>query len=226
MATYTIRALYKKSAECRDVWIKDRQVVILTEVFGWGMFTRDSDKHPIVDLENLHGYEVYSEGWELVSLADSWYIGWGWPEDMPESERQRMQAAWEDNSYQSLESQGWELNDSEVWLSGPLVLTNQDTGEEWSGSGLIDGEVDVREFDDHVDYVENMPDSESEVTDWFPGDIDPVYVGQYQLLDNTWGNTWPFPVYGNWDGEEWSQNGRVLSSVTGWRGLAQDPATA
>lgn len=213
MATYTISTLHKKSAECRDFWFKDGQVAIKTEGFRWATYTIDSDSRPEVDLANPDGFEPMAYDWELVSMDDGWFGEWEWPDDMPEAERERLQALWEDEWYEGLEGAGWSQDDSEVWLYGPLVLKNEDTGEEWAGD------------DNYVpaDPTETVQESQPEVTDWFPMDVDPAYVGQYELQYNGSSDTWPFPSYGDWDGKKWSQNGRALNGVTGWRGLAKDP---
>ena len=41
--------------------------------------------------------------------------------------------AWEENYFEGVEELGWSLDDTEYMFTGPLVLTNEDTGEEFSG---------------------------------------------------------------------------------------------
>jgi len=238
MATYTISTLNKKSSECRDFWFKDGMVAIRTEGFRWATYTIESDTVPEVDLENPDGFEPLAYEWELVSMDDGCYGGWEWPDDMPESERERLEALYDEEWYEGLEGEGWVQDDSEVWLYGPLVMKNQWTGEEWSGEDhqmpITDSETMSKAVDEFVNgygkFVEDMSDDEwerfgkeSDLTDWFPADIDPVRVGRYELQFNNVGAAWPFPTYGDWDGKKWTQAGKAVKNMTGWRGLAKDP---
>ena len=58
-----------------------------------------------------------------------------YPDDMPEEEREKWNDAWEENSEEGVEQLGWELDEQEYWIYGPIELTNLDTGEQWNGLG-------------------------------------------------------------------------------------------
>jgi hypothetical protein len=45
-------------------------------------------------------------------------------------------AAWEENYSDGVEELGWSCDDTEYWYYGPLELTNEDTGETFSGEGI------------------------------------------------------------------------------------------
>lgn len=211
MATYTLSTLYKKSSEVRDFWFKDGQVAIKTEGFRWGDFTKECDEHPDIDLSNPDGFEPTGEEWELVSLNDGCWGDWTWPDDMPQEERERLEALYDEEWYEGLEGEGWVQDDSETWLYGPLLLKNEDTGEEWRGT---DPEEAI--------LIEETPNPK--LTDWFPGDVSPVRVGQYEVQQDIPGTSWPFPLYGIWTGTGWTkQDNTPLEYVSQWRGLAHDP---
>jgi len=217
MATYSISTLYKKSSEERSFWFKDKMTAIKTEGYRWGTFTKECDEHPDIDLDNEDGYEVYGDEWELVDLSDGCWGDWEWPEDMPEEERERLQTLWEEEWYEGLEGEGWTQDETEVWLYGPLLLKNEDSGEEWRGADMsfgVSGSVAST-------VVEDEP--APELTEWFPADVNPVREGQYEVRTGNQTATWPFPSYADWDGKTWIQNEKVVTDLLNWRGLANDP---
>jgi len=68
--------------------------------------------------------------WEM---NDGWWAEWEFPEDMDEEEQERIRALWDEDSYEGMEEDGWVLDETEYCLYGPLLLTNDDTEEEWHG---------------------------------------------------------------------------------------------
>lgn len=217
MATYTLTTLYKKSSEERAFWFKDGQVAVKIEGYRWGTFEKECDERPDVDLENSDGFEVYGDEWELVDLMDGCWGEWEWPDSMPEEERQRLEALWEEEYYEGLENEGWTNDETEVWLFGPLLLTNMDTGEEWRGDDQsfgVSGSV-------ASDVEETSP--EPELTEWFPADVNPVREGEYEIKTGVQDPVWPFPQYASWDGKTWTQSGKAVKDLASWRGLAKDP---
>lgn len=135
MATWKISNHHKKNAVERQFWTKDGVVVTKDEGFRWGSWTCESDERPDVDLGNPDGFEVLfgDHDWELDSMDDGCWVEWNFPEDMPEEERERVQALWDENWYEGMEDDGWVLDDTEQWIYGPLCLENVDTGESWNG---------------------------------------------------------------------------------------------
>ncbi len=211
MAVYKLSTLYKKSAEERTFWRKDGLTVVRIEGFRWGTFYGEFDQSPDVDLNNPDGIEMYSEdGWELDSLDDGSYADWEWPDGMPDNERERLDQIWSEDSYEGLEAEGWVNSENECWFFGPLELSNTDTAEVWRGN-----EQEVSS----VYRIIDIP----ETTDWFPVDINPVYVGQYEVSNGVGEVSWPFPEYADWDGSLWKQNGSTVDTVVKWRGLSKNP---
>lgn len=135
MAIWKIQNLHKKNAVERQFWVKDGVVVSKDEGFRWGTWTCESDVKPDIDLNNPDGYEVgVSEyDWELDNMDDGCWVEWNFPTEMDEEEQERIQALWDENWYEGMEEDGWYNEDTECWLYGPLVLTNEDTGEEFQG---------------------------------------------------------------------------------------------
>ncbi len=133
MATWRISNYHKKNAVERQFWVKDGVVVTKDEGFRWGNWTCESDTKPDIDLENPEGYEVLVSDydWEMEDMIDGCWVDWEWPDDMPEEERERIQALWDEDWYDGMESDGWMNDDTEHWIYGPIMLTNLDTGEEF-----------------------------------------------------------------------------------------------
>ena len=135
MAIWTIRNLYKKEAVERQFWIKDGLVITKDEGFRWGTWQCESDTQPDIDLDNPDGFQPSDSDldWEMVDMDDGSWVTWNFPEDMEEEEQERIQNLWDEDFFEGMENDGWELDETEYWIFGPLKLTNTDTKEEWHG---------------------------------------------------------------------------------------------
>lgn len=124
MATWTLSTAQKKSAIERQIWYKNGVIMHREEGYRWGTFYCESDTKPEIDLSNPGGFELsYDEyDWELDHLSDGCWADWEFPEDMSEEEQERIQALWDEDSYQALEDDGWTLQDTEYEFYGPLIL--------------------------------------------------------------------------------------------------------
>lgn len=134
MAIWKITNATKKNAVERQFWIKDGVTVIKEEGFRWGIWSCESDEQPDIDLENSDGYELMSTDyeWEMEEMIDGSWVDWTFPEDMDEEEQERIQELWNEDSFEGLEGDGWINDETEHWIYGPIKLTNEDTGEEFS----------------------------------------------------------------------------------------------
>lgn len=134
MATWKITNATKKNAVERQFWIKDGVTVIKEEGFRWGIWSCESDEQPDIDLDNSDGYELMSTDyeWEMEEMIDGSWVDWTFPEDMDEEEQERIQELWDEDSFDGLEGDGWINDETEHWIYGPIKLTNEDTGEEFS----------------------------------------------------------------------------------------------
>jgi hypothetical protein len=128
MTTWTIKTQHKKSAIEKQHWYKDGVVIIRTEGYRWGTFYCESDEQPKIDLVNEDGYRIGSDDyeWELDSLDDGCYADWEFPEDMSEEEQEKITEAWEEEFYDGLEELGWNCDDTDYILEGPLELLDED----------------------------------------------------------------------------------------------------
>lgn len=237
MATWNLSPQYKKSAVEKMFFYRDGKCIIIEQGFRWANFTVKSDERPLTDeeLKNEDGYELgcidNDECWEMQDMTDGcWLDITARDDNVTDEELAEFEAAWEEDSYEGVESLGWSNDDTEYYYTGPLELSNEDTGEVFQGEP--DNEVlatpetlplPVEEKvmivqapeEDNVETVEGHAD----LTDWFHSDhYYPTNPGRYQVTSYNSVN-WPFPTFAEWDGKKWSDD-KVIS----WRGLNNDPS--
>ena len=216
MAVWRLSTHYKKSAVEKQLWYKDGVTISKEEGYRWGTFYCESDEMPDVDLANPDGYELYGYDWELDSLDDGCWSDWSFPEDMSSAEREQIEAAWDEDFSDGLEALGWSNDDTEYWFHGPLIMTNETTGEEFSGMSEQSQEKTDQQLAAELDeLIAETP----VVTEWYDGDTLPVRTGSYEVITMTW----PFMLFADWNGREWRREGFAIKP-TAWRGLARDPA--
>jgi hypothetical protein len=58
-----------------------------------------------------------------------------------EEDLEAFNEAWDENYYEGVEELGWTNDDTEFWFHGPLLLVNEDTGEEFNGDKIEKPEV-------------------------------------------------------------------------------------
>lgn len=140
MATWKLSPLYKKSAVEKQFWYKDGKVIIREEGYRWGTFYVTSDTRPLTnaELRNEDGYELgcidNDECWELDNLDDGcWAESTAGNDQTTEEDIEEFEEAWEEDYFEGAEAAGWTNDDTEYWYYGPLELTNEDTGEVFSG---------------------------------------------------------------------------------------------
>lgn len=136
MTIWRIRNYHKKNAVERQFWTKDGVTIVRDEGFRWGEWTCESDQRPDIDLDNADGYDVTGSDldWDIDFMDDGCWDDWTWPDDMSNEERQRIQDLWNENWIDGLEDDGWENQDTEQWIYGPIELINEDTSESWHGA--------------------------------------------------------------------------------------------
>lgn len=135
MATWTISNVDKKNAVELQFWQKDGVVIEKAEGFRWGTWYCECDEKPDIDLSNPDGYNLsYTDyDWEMDMMSDGCWLEWTFPDTMSEDEREQIESAWNEDTYEGLESLGWINDDTEYWIHGPLHLVNEDTKEEFTG---------------------------------------------------------------------------------------------
>ena len=135
MATWILTTLEKKNVTETEFWFKDGKTIKRSTGFRWGKVYCESDEQPDIDLKNPDGLDVFCTDYdfELDSLDDGCWVDVEYPEDMSEEEQERMDEIWDEEGYDAWEGEGWSNNDSETYFYGPLELTNEDTGDTFSG---------------------------------------------------------------------------------------------
>jgi hypothetical protein len=226
MAVWRLSTHYKKSAVEKQLWYKDGVTISKEEGYRWGTFYCESDEMPDVDLANPDGYELYGYDWELDSLDDGCWVDWNWPADMTEEQQDEIMDAWNEDFSDGLENLGWSNDDTEYWFHGPLIMTNETTGEVFSGMAQESQEKTeqqlVAELDELIateTYISEDAVETPVVTAWYDGDTAPARTGSYEVITMTW----PFMLFADWNGRVWRREGFAIEP-TAWRGLAEDPA--
>ena len=145
MATWTVRAKYKKSTLEREFFVKDNQVIAVETGWRSGSFnvTTETDSIPEYDVVNVNGIDVYGDypdGVEEVVLNETFDGCWcdiEYVTEMPEEEKTRLEALMEEDSHFTvLENEGWAHSDTEMDLVGPLII------EDSEGNVVADGNPD------------------------------------------------------------------------------------
>lgn len=148
MATWTIKTYHKKSCEQQEYYVQrdgDGRIKVI-DGFRWCEYSieTNNDDFPDInftevpggdgkcdslDLNCLGGDNV--ESCDLVEMFDGGC--WGDIEitGVSEEEEERLREFISEEGAYALEDDGtWYLEDTEVWVWGPLVITNDETGEE------------------------------------------------------------------------------------------------
>jgi hypothetical protein len=140
MATWNLSPQYKKSAIEKMFFYKDGKSIVIEQGFRWANFTVESDEQPLTEEElvNADGYELgcidNDECWEMQEMIDGcWLDITAHNGDVTDEELAEFEAAWEEDSYEGVENLGWSNDDTEYYYTGPLELTNEDTGEVFQG---------------------------------------------------------------------------------------------
>jgi hypothetical protein len=135
MTTWEITNATKKNAVEIQYWVKDGVIVKKIEGYRWGIWFCESDEQPDIDLNNSDGYNLgfTDYDWEMSEMIDGSWMEWEFPDDMSQEERDTIEAAWDENWYEAMEELGWNNDETEQWIYGPIKLTNKNTGEEFEG---------------------------------------------------------------------------------------------
>jgi hypothetical protein len=142
---WTVRTYYKKSCEQHEYFTHDDYAgsIVVKDGFRsceYNVETNDGEFPKFeftscpggsadldsIDLNSCHGTNI--ETTELVEMFDGGC--WGeteFPEDMSEEERERLQEVIDENGSYTLEDEeGWSLSETEVWVWGPLEVTDDE----------------------------------------------------------------------------------------------------
>ena len=125
-----------------------------------------------------------------------------------------------------------EYDGEEIDGSGGYSTTGKWSENKWilKGDEEVYDPVSIEDREEGVDYTQYPTEeeideldkiAESDKTDWFPKDINPVHKGEYEVVYDA---KWPLSGIGfaEWTGRTWKQDGKKLAIVK-WRGLAEKP---
>jgi hypothetical protein len=123
MSTWKVSTLDKKSCVQIEYW-KKGELTAQREV-GWRWCWASYNEKP-----NLSDYNPNKDQIELYSLGDvvdleqtdGCWESWSWPDDLDQEECERLEAIYEEDWDEGLENEGWELDETEIWVSGELEL--------------------------------------------------------------------------------------------------------
>ena len=181
--------------------------------------------------------------WDYAWSVDNW--GSKWDASIHDWERQDDNTIWVsfDSAwsppialYEFMEEEGYTV-EAMYWESGMAYCGAwRDGYDDYYNYDITDRDSldklpeDILDFtgliDRHEDWIAEEQAEEYQeylmtVTDWYPVDVNPAHVGEYEVTEEGSPN-WPFYKKVLWDGKKWTLNGKKYKVGT-WRGLRADP---
>ena len=216
MTQWKVSTQEKKSVEEREIWTHPENGTIERRTgFRWGSYIVTTDdklppKFELVEVPDGDGaadsIDMNSCGYdtELIGLEDGCYLNIAWPTSLNSSERDHLESAWEEDSYDGWENLGWMLDDTQVWFWGELDIELADEDDAKSTESLSPPKSAAAEG----------------LTDWFPANIKPIRDGYYDIELVT-PRAWPFMPLdrAKWNGRVWIDDAGEKLKIKCWRGL-------
>lgn len=144
MAVWKVGPYYKKSCEEHEHFTKDGMKIVRKTGWRFGSWevTTSDDNPPEFDFYEVPGgngakdsinmNDCYGNNVEEVEFIETFDGCWedvDWPEDMDDEERERLEELIEEEGFYALEDEeGWMLDDTEMWIWGPISIEN-DAGD-------------------------------------------------------------------------------------------------
>ena len=180
MSTWKLSTAEKKS--CTQIeYFKKGELVAQREI-GWRWCWARYNEKP--DLSNYNPekdqIELYSLG-DVVDMEqdDGCWESWSWPDELDGDEEERLEEIYSEEDEEGLENEGWVLDDTEYWVSGPLDIEQEISWyvngeqplvvvEQWTKDDLI---VEQRMthakthvvFDNEPDFTGYDPEDQMEI---------------------------------------------------------------
>lgn len=143
MATYKVSPYYKKSCEEHEQYWKDGVTIVRKTGFRGATFIvhTNDDNPPEFEFDFVPGgdgkkdsinmYNCCVNNIENVELDHMWDGCWediDFPDDFDEDEKERlMELIEEEGVYTALEeNEGWNLDESEAWIWGPILIEDEE----------------------------------------------------------------------------------------------------
>ena len=126
MSTWKLSTREKKSCTQIEFFKKDN--MIAQREIGWRWCWAIYNEKP-----DLSEYDSNKDQIELYTLGDiqdmeqddGCWEDWTWPEELGEVEAERLSDIYEEEGDEGLENEGWILEDTEYWVSGPLDVEQE-----------------------------------------------------------------------------------------------------
>ena len=147
MTTWTVKTYHKKSCEQHEFFVQrnGKGRIISTEGFRWCEYTVETSdgEFPKFEFEEVPGGDGRCdslnmsclmgdniESSELIMLDDGGCWGDIEIEGLDAEEEDQLREYIDEEGLYSLEDEGdWYLDETDVWIWGPIEVTNDETGE-------------------------------------------------------------------------------------------------
>lgn len=174
--------------------------------------------------------------WEYNWSVENWGTKWDatiidWEHRDDNEVWVSFESAWSPPTalYEYLVEEGWEVealyHEPGMGYAGMHTTEDGDEYFEYDLSepdSIEDLPEDLIEFgnlrsaaEDFIIYKLEEEWGDAERTEWYPADVNPAYVGYYEIT-----TSWDFPQFCKWDGSRWVNN---YNEIVKWRGLAAKP---
>ena len=128
MARYKLSNIEKKSVVETETWSNEDGLTFTIENgWRWGEFFYEFDEEPDIDLDNEDGLDPWSIGdVDDQNLDDGCWLFFYFPDDFPEELKEQVESAYEEDMYEGLENLGFNHDDTDTVITGPLSLEKLD----------------------------------------------------------------------------------------------------
>ena len=132
MSTWKLSTQEKKS--CTQIEYFKKGELVAEHSIGWRWCWARYKEKP--DLSNYDAskdeIELYTLG-DLIDMEqdDGCWDDWSWPEGVDVEEFERLEDIYNEEGDEGLENEGWVLEDTEYWVSGPLEVEQEIKLSRW-----------------------------------------------------------------------------------------------
>ena len=126
MSTWKLSTVEKKS--CTQIEFFKKGDLVAQKEIGWRWcWARYSEKPDLSNYDpNKDQIELYSLGdVDDMEQDDGCWEEWTWPDEIDEEEAERLEEIYNEDYDEGLENEGWVVDDTEYWVSGPLELVQE-----------------------------------------------------------------------------------------------------
>ena len=126
MSTWKLSTVEKKSCTQIETFKKGKLVAQLEIGWRW-CWARYKEKPDISNYDpDKDQIELYDLGdIDDMEQDDSCWESWSWPDDIDGDEEERLEEIYDEEGDEGLENEGWILDDTEYWVSGPLDIEQE-----------------------------------------------------------------------------------------------------